>query len=61
MVCINPTVYAVGWRPMRASIPVAYGQTKEVFILTRRDLRTGQTLQGERLSDRVWIDNGRRS
>ncbi len=61
LVHINPTMYALRWRPMRAAVPVADGQTKEVFLLTRRDLRTAQTLRGERLSDRVWIDNGRRS
>lgn len=61
LVHINPTMYALRWRPMRASIPVAAGQAKEVFILTRRDLRTAETLQGERLSDRVWIDRDRRS
>lgn len=61
LVHINPTMYALRWRPMRATIPVVDSQTKEVFILTRRDLRTAQTLQGERLSDRVWIDRGRGS
>lgn len=56
LVHINPTMYALGWRPMRASIPVRDGRTKETFVLTRRDLRTGEKLRCERFADRVWID-----
>jgi hypothetical protein len=61
LVHINPTMYALRWRPMRASIVVADGQSKDVYVLTRSDPRTAQTLRGERLSDRVWIDRDQRS
>lgn len=56
LVHINPTMYALGWRPMRASIPIRDGLTKETFVLSKRDLRTGERLRGERFADRVWID-----
>ena len=55
---INPTVYFMGRRVLRASAPVR-GTTKEVFVISRRDLRVCSTLQAERFSDRVYIDHGR--
>ncbi len=54
---INPTVYFMGRRVLRASAP-ARGTTKEVFVISRRDLRISSTLQAERFSDRVYIDHG---
>jgi hypothetical protein len=54
---INPTVYLLGRRVLRASAP-GRGTTKEVFVISRRDLRVSSTLQAERFSDRVFIDHG---
>lgn len=53
---INPTVYLMRRTVLRASTP-AGGTTKEVFVISRRDLRTASTLKGERFSDRVYIDH----
>lgn len=60
LVHINPTMYVLRWRSMCASIPVGEGR-KEVFVLTRRNLRTGDILHGERIADRVWIDHDQQS
>jgi hypothetical protein len=57
---INPTVYLLGWRVLRASIPVGAG-TKEVFLITRGDRRVGVHLRAERFADRVYIDHGKES
>lgn len=61
---INPTVYVLRRRVLRASIPVAgvSGKTleKEVFVITRLDRRMGERIYAERFSDRVFIDHGRR-
>jgi hypothetical protein len=54
---INPTVYLLNRRVVRATTPVK-GTTKEVFVISRRDLRIAETLQAERFSDRVYIDHG---
>ena len=53
---INPTVYVMGRRVLRATIPVR-NTTKEVYVITKRDLRVASTLQAERFSDRVFIDH----
>lgn len=53
---INPTVYLMQRKVLRATIPVQ-GTTKEVFIISRRDLRVARTLNAERFSDRVFIDH----
>jgi hypothetical protein len=54
---INPTVYLLNRKVMRATTPVK-GTTKEVFVISRRDLRVAETLKAERFSDRVYIDHG---
>jgi hypothetical protein len=53
---INPTVYLLNRRVLRASAPVK-GASKEVFVISRRDLRVAETLKAERFSDRVYIDH----
>jgi hypothetical protein len=53
---INPTVYVMNRKVLRASIPVR-GGTKEVFVISRRDLRVPTSLKAERFSDRVYIDH----
>lgn len=53
---INPTVYLMNRKVLRASIPVR-DTTKEVFVISRRDLRVASTLNAERFSDRVYIDH----
>jgi len=53
---INPTVYLMNRRVLRASIPVRNG-TKEVYVISRRDLRIPTNLKAERFSDRVYIDH----
>jgi hypothetical protein len=54
---INPTVYVLGRRVLRGAIPVRSG-TKDVFVITQRDLRVGASLKAERFADRVYIDHG---
>jgi hypothetical protein len=54
---VNPTVYLMNRKVLRAAIPVR-GITKEVFVISRRDLRVTTTLNAERFSDRVYIDHG---
>ena len=54
---INPTVYLMNRKVLRATIPVK-GMTKEVFVISRQDLRVATTLSAERFSDRVYIHNG---
>ncbi len=54
---INPTVYLLNRRVLRATTPVK-GTTKEVFVISRRDLRVAEPLKAERFSDRVYIDQG---
>jgi hypothetical protein len=54
---INPTIYLMGRRVLRATVPVRE-TTKEVFVISRRDLRVAAPLQAERFSDRVFIDHG---
>lgn len=56
---INPTVYLMNRRVLRATIPVVGGATKEVFVITTRDLRVPHTLKAERFADRVYIDHGK--
>jgi hypothetical protein len=56
---INPTVYLMNRRVFRATIPVN-DTTKEVFVISRRDLRVASTLNAERFSDRVYIDHRKR-
>lgn len=53
---INPTVYLLGRRVLRATQPVG-STSKEVFVITRRDLRVGDCLEAERFSDRVYFDH----
>jgi len=53
---VNPTIYLFKHKVLRASIPV-HGTSKEVFVITRADLRVASTLQAERLGDRVYIDH----
>jgi hypothetical protein len=53
---INPTVYLMNYRVFRATVPVDK-TTKEVFVISRRDLRMGVPLQGERFADRLFIDH----
>lgn len=53
---INPTVYLMSRKVLRATIPVQ-GTTREVFVISRRDLRVASTLNAERFSDRVYIDH----
>jgi hypothetical protein len=55
---INPTVYLLRWRVLRASIPIG-GSDKEVFVITRADRRVGHQVRAERFSDRVYIDHGK--
>lgn len=57
---INPTVYLMGRRVLRATVPVR-DSTKDVFVISRRDLRVSAPLQAERFSDRVYIDHGTES
>jgi hypothetical protein len=57
---INPTVYFMGRRVLRATVPVR-DSTKEVFVISRRDLRVATTVQAERFSERVYIDHGTES
>lgn len=57
---INPTVYLLNRKVLRASIRVR-GTTKEVYVISRRDLRVATSLQAERFSDRVYFDHERRS
>jgi hypothetical protein len=54
---INPTVYLTNRKVLQATIPVR-GTTKEVFVISRRDLRVATTLYAERFSDRVYLDHG---
>jgi hypothetical protein len=53
---INPTVYALRRQVLRGTVPVR-GGTKEVFVITSVDRRVGDSLKGERFSDRVYIDH----
>lgn len=53
---INPTVYLMRRKVLRATMP-ASGSTKDVFVITQRDLRMGEQLRGERFADRVFIDH----
>jgi hypothetical protein len=53
---INPTVYVMNRKVLRAAIPVRDG-TKEVYVISRRDLRVPTHLKAERFSDRVYIDH----
>ena len=53
---INPTVYLLRRRVLRATMAVR-GGTRDVFVITRRERRAGETLKGERFSDRVYIDH----
>lgn len=55
---VNPTVYLMNRKVLRAAIPVR-GMTKEVFVISRRDLRVTTLLNAERFSDRVYIDHGK--
>lgn len=55
---INPTVYLANRRVFRATVPVGQ-KTKEVFVISGRDLRVSSTLKGERFSDRVFIDHSK--
>lgn len=57
---INPTIYLLRWRVLRASVPVG-ASSKEVFVITRADRRVGDQLQAERFADRVYIDHGKDS
>jgi hypothetical protein len=54
---INPTVYLMNRKVLRATIPVQ-GMTKEVFVIARRDLRVATPVNAERISDRVYVDHG---
>jgi hypothetical protein len=58
---INPTVYLLhGRRVLRAEIgPV--GKTREVFVITARELRVGTILKGERFADRVYLHHDKDS
>jgi len=56
---INPTVYILNRRVLRATIPVGEG-TREVFVISRRNPRAGAVLKGERFADRVYIDHRER-
>jgi hypothetical protein len=51
---INPTVFLLNRKVLRATIPVQ-GTTKEVFVISRHDLRVATAINGERFSDRVYI------
>lgn len=53
---INPTVYLMNRRVLKATVPAGDGK-KEVFVISGRDLRTGESLKGERFSDRLFIDH----
>jgi hypothetical protein len=53
---INPTVYLLNRKVFRASVPVD-GTTKEVFVISTRDLRVATQVKGERFADRVHIDH----
>jgi hypothetical protein len=55
---INPTVYFVRRTVLRGTIDVGTAR-KDVFVITRRDLRVGDPLYAERFSDRVYIDHGK--
>jgi uncharacterized membrane protein len=44
---INPTVYLLGWRVLRAD--------DDHFVLSRTPMRAGTKLQAERFSERVYI------
>lgn len=57
---INPTVYLLGRRILRATISLDNGLKKEVFVITGRGRRVGEQLRGEVFADRVYVDNGPR-
>jgi hypothetical protein len=54
---INPTVYLMGRRVIRARVVDRHGE-QEVFVITSRDLRLGAELKAERFSERVYFDHG---
>lgn len=54
---INPSVYLLNRKVLRATTPVRE-TTKDVFVISRRNLRVATTLNAERFSDRVYIDHG---
>lgn len=53
---INPTIYLFKHKVLRASIPVR-GTIREVFVITRVDLRVANTLNAEPLGDCVYINH----
>lgn len=62
---VNPTIYLLGWRVARGTIELdgrneSDRLSKEVFVITRRDRRIGEPVRGERFSDRVYVDHGRK-
>lgn len=56
---INPTIYILNRKVLRASISM-HGTSKEVFVISTRDLRVATSLKAERFSDRVYFDHERR-
>jgi len=58
---VNPTIYLLGWRVARGTIIVGkrgdVDVSKEVYVITKRNRRVQESLQGERFSDRVYIDH----
>ncbi len=53
---VNPTIYLFKYKVLRASVPVR-DTNKEVFVITRADLRVASKLNAEPLGDRVYIDH----
>jgi hypothetical protein len=53
---VNPTIYLFKYKVLRASLPVR-DTAKEVFVITRADLRIASKLNAEPLGDRVYIDH----
>ncbi|HVE67017.1 MAG TPA: hypothetical protein VNB64_00405 [Solirubrobacteraceae bacterium] len=53
---INPTVYVMRRKVLKATMPVDGGK-KDVFVISARGRRVGETLKAERFADRVFIDH----
>lgn len=56
MMQINPTVYLLGRRVLRATVDGGSAD-QDMFVITQRTLRTGTPLKCERFGDRLFIDH----
>jgi hypothetical protein len=60
MIQVNSLLYVLRWRVLHATID-AGAVDADVFVITRRGHRVGDSLQAERFSDRVYIDHSPRN